>query len=69
MFNASVICVESAKDRVIEVVQHKQPRPTELLDALVPEFSYQEIQDALSDLLVAGFLELNSDRHLQIARK
>jgi hypothetical protein len=44
-------------------------RPTQLLDDLTPEYSYADVQDALSDLLEDQRISLTPDRHLIISRK
>lgn len=52
------------KDRLLDVIRDRSPRPTELLDLLGVELSYRDVQDALCELLDAGQVELSSDRHL-----
>jgi hypothetical protein len=44
-------------------------RPTQLLDDLAAEFSYSEVQDALSDLLEEQRISLTPDRHLIVRSK
>lgn len=48
-------------------VRERHLRPTELLELLYSELSYSDIQDAVSELLDSGDLELSPDRHLLIA--
>ena len=44
-------------------------RPTQLLEDLTPEYSYAEVQDALSDLLEDQRISLTPDRHLIVSSK
>jgi hypothetical protein len=44
-------------------------RPTQLLDDLTREYSYADVQDALSDLLEDQRISLTSDRHLIVGSK
>jgi hypothetical protein len=57
----------AVRDRVLKVVREGSPRPTELLDLLQKEFSYRDVEDALSELLDSGQIVLGSDRHLKAA--
>ena len=62
-------CVANAEiqRRLVQVVGEKNPRPTQLLELLKQEdVSYQQIQDALSELLNSGAIQLGSDRRLSI---
>jgi hypothetical protein len=44
-------------------------RPTQLLEDLTPEYSYADLQDALSDLLEDQRISLTPDRHLIVRNK
>jgi len=44
-------------------------RPTQLLDDLTREYSYADVQDALSSLLEDQRISLTSDRHLIVSGK
>ena len=64
------ICMASPDviESVLERIRNESPRPTELLQ-LLPEFSYEEVQDALSELLESAEVELASDRRLHVKTK
>lgn len=53
---------------VLSVITDHSPKPTELLEILASQLSYTEIQDAMSELLEAGTVELGSDRRLCAVR-
>lgn len=63
-----MVCMVAPETRneVLRMVQEHSPRPTELLKLLSAKLSYDEIQDALSELLDSGEVVLNSDRHLNL---
>jgi hypothetical protein len=56
----------AVRNRVIAVVRAQSPRPTELLDILQKDFSYRDVQDALSELLDDQQIMLDSKRHLKL---
>jgi hypothetical protein len=68
---ASMVCMLAKETRteVLRIIQEHSPRPTELLKLLSPKLSYDEIQDALSELLDSGEVVLNSERHLCLRTK
>jgi hypothetical protein len=54
------------RNRVLAEVRDRSPRPTELLELLHNQFSYRDVQDALSELLENGRLILDSERRLRL---
>jgi len=60
-----LVSAVEAKQLVLAAIEKQCPRPTELLEILGPQLSYAEIQDAVSELLEAGTIELTSNRSLR----
>lgn len=54
------------RDRVMDEVRSISPRPTELLELLRNDFSYRDVQDAVSELLENGDVVLDSERRLRV---
>jgi hypothetical protein len=55
------------KNRLLDLVRTKSPRPTELLTLLLKnDVSYSDVQDALALLLDSGEIEMDADRRLHI---
>lgn len=52
---------------VLEKIEERSPKPTELLEILAPQLSYTEIQDAVGELIEAGTVTLSADRRLRTA--
>lgn len=56
------------KQLVFNAIEERMPKPTELIAILAAQLSYTEIQQAVSELLEAGTVELGSDRRLRPAQ-
>lgn len=54
------------KRLVLEKIEERSPKPTELLEILAPQLSYTEIQDAVSELIDTGAAKLSADRRLRV---
>jgi hypothetical protein len=55
----------TAKDLVLSAVEEHTPKPIELLNIFATQLSYVEIQDAVSELLESGAIELASNQRLR----
>jgi hypothetical protein len=58
----------AAKQVVLAAIEQHIPRPTDLLEILATQLSYTEIQDAVSELLEVGTIELTSNRRLRVVK-
>lgn len=59
----------ASREAVLQRVQSSPLKPTSLLADLGQEYSYTEIQDALSDLLERGDVVLTSELELKPGHK
>lgn len=50
---------------LLEVIGSHSPRPLDLLEIMSERWSYQEIQDALAELMEQEKIVLSSDLHLR----
>ncbi len=64
---STVTCMASGRAAVLNRIQESSLKPTELLTAFCGDYSYAEIQEAISDLLERGYIVLTSDRYLKPA--
>jgi len=55
----------SLREAVLRRIQHSSLKPTGLLTDLGKDYSYTQIQDALSDLLESGDVILTSELDLE----
>jgi hypothetical protein len=60
-------CIASRRTAVFDRIQQSPLKPTGLLGELGTEYSYTDIQDALSDLLESGDVVLMPDLTLKPA--
>jgi len=63
-----MVCMVQPEIRevLLNVIRDKSPLPTELIRQLSDQMSYRDVQDALSELIESGEVELGSSLHLRI---
>jgi hypothetical protein len=66
-----MVCMVQPEIRqaVLRLIREESPLPTELIRRLSDKISYRDVQDALSQLIESGEVELASSLHLQIKRR
>jgi hypothetical protein len=62
---STVTCLAPGRAAVLDRVRRSPVKPTELLHNLYPEYSYSDVQDAISELLERGCIILSSSRFLE----
>ena len=66
-----MVCMVEPQIRgvVLEAIRGSSPRPTDLIALLSDQMSYRDVQDALSELIESGQVELDSSLHLRIKQR
>jgi hypothetical protein len=63
----TVVDLDTVKDSILEELQRKALRPTELLDVLGDKYSDVAVKEALLGLLQERLIKMTPDRQLQVA--
>jgi len=63
----TVVDLDTVKHNILEELQGKALRPTEILDILGGKYSDEEKKEAVLRLLQERVIEMTADRQLQLA--